>query len=50
MYHSNTIHSQEYKKMNVKEEKKEFDLKKSIDMKAKIKKLDNMIKMVCNFS
>ena len=36
--------------MNVKEEKKEFDLKKSIDMKAKIKKLDNMIKMVCNFS
>ena len=31
--------------MNGKEE--EFDLKKSIDMKARIKKLDNMIKMVC---
>jgi len=31
--------------MNVKE-KKESDLKKSMDMKTRINKLDNMIKMV----
>lgn len=34
--------------MNAKE-KKEFELKKSMEMKAKIEKLDNMIKMVCRF-
>lgn len=34
--------------MNAKE-KKEFELKKSMEMKAKIEKLDSMIKMVCRF-